>query len=271
MKISTPLCFTFLTLACGVCLADTELVVPSGSNANITVSITIGTVLGQSSDTDNSAVIVDVSTMVVDPNPDLEPFTDMDITQHSIDTSGGHLEFEFYCSIFGCLEHMTVDVQALDVRLIGDQNVGVDEFGNWTLKNAHYDMDLVLTYSGSLMGAGDLSTTESAIVTVGAVVYADQGNLHVINLDMGTISISIPTESLPSGLDSLTIDVDADFSSLIYTGLYNTADLDGDGQVCGADLTILLGSWGTCCTADLDGDGTVGGSDLTILLSAWDC
>jgi hypothetical protein len=49
------------------------------------------------------------------------------------------------------------------------------------------------------------------------------------------------------------------------------ADLDGDGTVSAADLTILLGSWGTCkqCVADIDQDGTVGGADLTLLLSSW--
>jgi hypothetical protein len=51
-------------------------------------------------------------------------------------------------------------------------------------------------------------------------------------------------------------------------------DLDGNGTVDGADLTILLSAWGDCakkapCPADLDGDGGVDGADLTILLAAW--
>jgi hypothetical protein len=46
-------------------------------------------------------------------------------------------------------------------------------------------------------------------------------------------------------------------------------DLDGDGTVGAADLTILLGSWGGTGVADLDGDGIVGASDLTVLLSGW--
>jgi len=49
------------------------------------------------------------------------------------------------------------------------------------------------------------------------------------------------------------------------------ADLNGDGVVDGADLGILLSSWGPCdgCAADLNGDGVVDGADLGILLSAW--
>jgi hypothetical protein len=49
-------------------------------------------------------------------------------------------------------------------------------------------------------------------------------------------------------------------------------DLDGSGDVAGADLAIVLGAWGsTCagCAADLDDDGTVGGADLAIVLGAW--
>lgn len=49
-------------------------------------------------------------------------------------------------------------------------------------------------------------------------------------------------------------------------------DLDEDGQVGGADLTLLLAAWGICgigCPEDLDGDGLVNGADLTILLAGW--
>jgi hypothetical protein len=45
-------------------------------------------------------------------------------------------------------------------------------------------------------------------------------------------------------------------------------DLDGDGAVGSADLTILLNTWGTAA-ADLDGDGTTGPSDLVLLLNNW--
>jgi alpha-tubulin suppressor-like RCC1 family protein/ferredoxin len=48
------------------------------------------------------------------------------------------------------------------------------------------------------------------------------------------------------------------------------ADVDGDGTIGGADLSLLLASWGkNFAAADLDGDGIVGGSDLGTLLGAW--
>jgi len=51
----------------------------------------------------------------------------------------------------------------------------------------------------------------------------------------------------------------------------SAGDLNGDGKVNGADLSILLGSWGVCarCIADITGDGIVNGNDLAVMLAAW--
>jgi hypothetical protein len=49
------------------------------------------------------------------------------------------------------------------------------------------------------------------------------------------------------------------------------ADLNQDGVINGADLGLLLGSWGACpgCAADLNADGIVNGADLGLLLGSW--
>lgn len=49
------------------------------------------------------------------------------------------------------------------------------------------------------------------------------------------------------------------------------ADLNGDGQVDGADLAILLGDWGPAKSspADFNDDQQVNGADLAILLGEW--
>ena len=47
------------------------------------------------------------------------------------------------------------------------------------------------------------------------------------------------------------------------------SDLNRDGLVDGADLSILLGEWGTGGEADFDGNGIVDGADLTTMLGAW--
>ena len=47
-------------------------------------------------------------------------------------------------------------------------------------------------------------------------------------------------------------------------------DLNGDGQVNGADVGIFLALWGTSDpTADINGNGTVEGGDLGLLIANW--
>ena len=47
-------------------------------------------------------------------------------------------------------------------------------------------------------------------------------------------------------------------------------DVNGDGIVDGADIALVLGSWGSGDrAADLNLDGIVNGADLTIALGDW--
>ena len=58
----------------------------------------------------------------------------------------------------------------------------------------------------------------------------------------------------------------------IEEGCDIAADLDGNCEVSGGDLGLMLASWGPCpapCPADLNGDGLVNGADIGLLLAAW--
>jgi hypothetical protein len=48
-------------------------------------------------------------------------------------------------------------------------------------------------------------------------------------------------------------------------------DLNGDGWVDYADVSIMISQWGECegCSADLNGNGWVNAQDLSILFSQW--
>jgi len=84
------------------------------------------------------------------------------------------------------------------------------------------------------------------------------------NMRVRFVARDLNTGSLvEAGVDDFrVIDVDCTPS--------NPADLNNDGAVNGADLTILLGAWGSSNAAyDLDGSGTVSGGDLAILLGSW--
>ena len=56
---------------------------------------------------------------------------------------------------------------------------------------------------------------------------------------------------------------------LRFEGAECAADLNGSGQVDGADLGMLLASWGAPGAADLDHSGAVDGADIGLLLAAW--
>ena len=51
------------------------------------------------------------------------------------------------------------------------------------------------------------------------------------------------------------------------------SDINGDGLVDGADLSVLLANWGSCatleCPGDFDESGIIDGADLSALLGAW--
>ena len=90
-------------------------------------------------------------------------------------------------------------------------------------------------------------------------------------------SCSLPVDMDNDGdLDLVFVD-ELDDSMLVlsnsgYSPPSIPGDLDGDGDVGGADLGLMLASWGACpapCPADLNGDGQVGGADLGQLLAGW--
>jgi hypothetical protein len=50
----------------------------------------------------------------------------------------------------------------------------------------------------------------------------------------------------------------------------NPYDIDGDGSVNAADLSLLLANWGaTGGAADVNDDGTVNAADLSLVLANW--
>jgi hypothetical protein len=64
------------------------------------------------------------------------------------------------------------------------------------------------------------------------------------------------------------------FGTMVIDDMGSTClgDIDGDGQVSGGDMGLLLAAWGPCtgrCAADLTENGTVDGADIGLLLAAW--
>jgi len=111
--------------------------------------------------------------------------------------------------------------------------------------------------ASSLAGVGGgLSIVRSTIISGGG-----RSSTKVLSVT-GATATSIPSSGGPYTLTS------GFWSAQTATPLC-PADLDDDGSVGAADLSLLLASWGAGGSADLDGDGSVGAADLSLLLAAW--
>ena len=254
--------------------ADVDLEVNSGASANVDVTLNIGTFLGPASDSDSGSVDIISSTLRIDPDPASPPFTGVVLKDHELIAENGSLTFRFYCLFGSCAVTLNVDVVQLSLNLMNDVTVPVAGNGDWVadpnVNPATYALQMQLNYDGgSLIGQGSADATSEAVVQIAGNLSEADEIIAMTNLSIATIDLVVDPETLPDGLDSLSVTVDTDLSSLIYTGVYNACDLDGDGSVAGSDLSILLGNWGDCCAGDLDGSGTVDGADLTVLLSCW--
>ncbi|MDZ4755110.1 MAG: FG-GAP-like repeat-containing protein, partial [Phycisphaerae bacterium] len=139
-------------------------------------------------------------------------------------------------------------------------------------------------------------TADPVSVAIGDI--DDDGDLDIaVANDSGTDTVSVflnnGNGTFPAGLPfgtgdgaewvaigDLDNDGDADLavanlSSDNASVLLNTCgpqgspgDLNDDGHVNAADLSILLGAWGLSAP-DLDGNGIVNGGDIAVLLGAW--
>ena len=95
--------------------------------------------------------------------------------------------------------------------------------------------------------------------------------------------IDLPTVLPPGGVASLLISgllaegaVAGNFELTLAalgqgSGCADDPDVNGDGRVDGADLSVVLADWGLSETpADINCDGVVDGSDLSMVLAGWD-
>jgi len=84
-------------------------------------------------------------------------------------------------------------------------------------------------------------------------------------------SVSISGDTVVIGADGDDDNGSESGSAYIFERVQCPADFDGDGDVNGGDLAILLEHWGTDGSngGDVDGNGIVDTTDLLALLAAW--
>ncbi|MCH2160455.1 MAG: hypothetical protein MK085_01140 [Phycisphaerales bacterium] len=143
--------------------------------------------------------------------------------------------------------------------------VPVHNFG-WSALQAALDIESAIGFGGRffpISGFGDGVTDEAAVLQFGFLSDdADDGRYMESGLIL-TSDEDIPGETTHQLVLTLEVEVGA---------AGDPADINGDGLVNGADLGLLLSSWGPCpppCPADINGDGAVNGADLGLLLASW--
>lgn len=120
------------------------------------------------------------------------------------------------------------------------------------------------TRDGTSFAAPHVSGTASLMLAVNP--YLDAQSIRTI-LEATAVDLDEPGYDLFTGFGRL--DAAAAVAAVPAPG-----DVDRNGAVNGADLAIVLGSWGAClpdvsCDADVDGSGTVDGVDLSLVLGGW--
>ena len=260
--LATSLC----SLSTVAYASDVELfVTPASIPVGVEMTLDVP-VFGSSTASDSATAFIAGSNFVV--NPDGGSIT---IKEHQLVAQNAQITLEFFCTFIGCVETLDVTISTLKIDLGSEYTVPLN--GNqWTINDALYDLDVTYEYVGGLVGSGSSQTFASDFATISGQLLEDGIALTINNLDLAPVEVAVTPDSLPAGVNSIDITVDANISSLVYQGVGGIPeDLDGDGQVCGSDLTILLAQWGGSGTADLDDDGIVGGTDIATLLAAWDC
>ncbi|MCH2144807.1 MAG: dockerin type I repeat-containing protein, partial [Phycisphaerales bacterium] len=113
-----------------------------------------------------------------------------------------------------------------------------------------------------------------ALVAGGGAYIASGGDLAVVATTIcGNAPDQVVGERSVDAASCVTDEcIDADENGIPdgCEGVPCPGDIDGDGEVNGADLSLVLGEWSTSNpTSDINGDGTVDGADLALILGEW--
>lgn len=164
----------------------------------------------------------------------------------------------------------------------GPWGCGGDNIDAWFDDGAAQPAESACPYGLTPVLSGTLRPTESLASLVGrapqgtwTLVVGDAVTGDTGSLSLACIDVSSAPDCNANGIPDATDIASGASADLNLDGIPDecacVADLDGNGQVDGADLAGLLAAWGACtgCSADITADGQVQADDLAILLSSW--
>ncbi len=142
------------------------------------------------------------------------------------------------------------------------------------------DFEFSSTQMGQFTAFARLSFPGSPIITPSAdnrtlVFPIAQGHENLAPPVGRYVRIALPDngETTNDALLDLALNP-AEEQDPVIVELAQAADLNGDNEVTGVDLSMMLATWGPCgdpksCPADLNGDGVVDAQDLGQLMASW--
>ena len=250
--------------------SNAALLVPAGASMVLTVQLTITTALGTSSDSDTKTLTVVGNGQAFLGGPD-RAWTAATMNQMHIDPSDATFHFDLYCFPFIGCQSLDVALTNLVIDLTAPSTSAIATGGAASFVNApvaiqgNYNATGVATASGAL-----LNNTTS---TIGCRILAQPGGtVRFDQLSMSPVTTVVDPATLPAGVTALTITITPNLANTTMSGPWihvNPYDLNGDGSVGAADLTILLNQWGGPGSADFNGSGAVDAADIAVLLSNW--
>jgi hypothetical protein len=254
---------------------DVPLEVRANSTATIHMQLYIDTLVGSDSGWDSATVAVTGDGgAVLSPS---EPFTDMSLT--ALDTNLGNASFNYdlLCvPIFGCSAPISVSITDFNMVLVDAVSASIGAGGAVNFVDASFNPSADFNaYVGGVIDSSFGGAFDEIVVsdfTVIANINESVNSLLLTNPGINSFTYAIDPASLPGGVYAVQITVDVDLSNTKLYGTYSDAiagDLNGDGEVDGGDLGILLSQFNSTGVADLNGDGTVNGADLGLLLNYW--
>ena len=246
-----------------------NMIATSSSTATVTIRIDITSTLGSSNDTDTRTVsVTGPCSMALSPN--LPPWATSDLTQLNLVLGNAVYSFDFFCIPFLGCQHMDLALSNLRITLAAPVGSPVATNGTVFYNDGQYLVHTDYSFTGFSTGSGSSDTVNPSDFS-GRLVATGQ-SLKMDQCAMSPQMVSIPPDSLPSGVSAVTLTITTNLANTIFQGPWapdtHPADLNGDGTIGGLDLTALFAAWGTA-EADINGDGTSNGLDMTEILSAW--